>query len=231
MIIDDEIIVRKITEDGLTNLGYNVISFEKPDDAIEYYRKNYHHIDFVIIDMMMPLVNGAETFYRLQKINPYLLSVVLSGYDTVEKEYQYLLFDGLKGFLKKPISMNELDEAIRKIIEKYFAFNVEAGMATLLNNANIYQKVLQTYYEENKDLSNKIKTSLENNNFSEIELLVHKIKGISLNLGANRLYKLAFELNQHLKDREFVLNEIYNFMKYHNILIKDLERLLGVFNV
>lgn len=39
MIIDDEIIVRKITEDGLTNLGYNVISFEKPDDAIEYYRK------------------------------------------------------------------------------------------------------------------------------------------------------------------------------------------------
>lgn len=231
MIIDDEDIIRQVTEEGLASLGYKVVSFNKPENAINYYRKNFQYIDFIIIDMIMPNINGAETFYRLQKINPFVLAVVLSGYDNVEKEYQYLLMDGLKGFLKKPISMNALDNKIREILLKYFSFNIEAGLSTLLNNKNIYFKVLETYYQENKNLSNIILSNLENNNFNEIELLVHKIKGISLNLGANYLYKLSFELNRHLKDKEYDITEIFNFIKYHNILIKDLERLLGAVNV
>lgn len=228
MIVDDEDLVRTMTLESLKELGYKVIGFSDPDRAIDYYRNNYQDVDFVILDMMMPKINGAETYYHLRNINPFIIAVVLSGYDCVEEQYSYLLADGLQGFLKKPIQIDDLSNVIEDLLSKHFTFDVVTGMATLLNNEKIYYKLINTYYEENKDLFKKITNSLDNNNFTEIELLVHKIKGISLNLGAKRLYNLASKLNRHLKEKDYELIEILSFIKYHNMFIKDIERFLEV---
>jgi len=230
MIVDDEKMVRTITEESLKEIGYNVVGFCNPEEAINYYRKNHSLIDFVILDMMMPKINGAETFHHLQNINPFVLACVLSGYDGVEGHYNYLLSDGLQGFLKKPIHIDDLNNEIEDILSKHYTFDIYAGLSTLLNNKRIYKKLVNTYHEENKDLNQRIINHLENKEFSEIELLIHKIKGISLNLGAKRLYNLASKLNRHLKEQEYELVEIMSFVKYHNLVIKDIERFLK-FNV
>jgi len=231
MIVDDENIIRMISEEMLRELGYQVIGFEKPVEAVEYYHDHFSEIDFVILDMMMPELNGAEVFYKLMTINPFTQAIVLSGYEGVETKYKQLLDDGLCGFLMKPMNPEVLDKRIKEIINADFTIDCQAGMATLMNKEHIYIKLLQTYYEENKNLDIKILKLIQNNDFDGVGNLIHKIKGISLNLCSRKTYELSKKLNRKFVDNDFDLDDIVYFIKHHYFLIKDIERLLGRINV
>ena len=231
MIVDDENIIRMMTEEMLKDLGYNVIGFESPTAAIDYYRDHYCEIDLVILDMMMPEYNGAEVYYMMNKVNPFMKAVVLSGYDGVEQKYHHLLDDGLCCFLIKPMDGQALDNKIKEILLKSFTIDKVAGLSTLLNRESIHNRLLETYYEENKNLDEKILKLIQENNVDGIELLIHKIKGISLNLSSKETYVLSKDLNRKLRDNDYEIGDIIYFIKHHYILLKDIERLLRKANV
>jgi response regulator RpfG family c-di-GMP phosphodiesterase len=231
MIVDDEDTIRLVTKLGLETLGYRVVDFESPTLALEYYENNYRNIDFVILDMMMPDMNGGELFYYLKKINPFISAVVLSGFDDVEVKFKHLIEDGLHSFLRKPISIEDLNNEIQKILMLKLSINSTKGLSTVLNNDNIYLKLLRIYHEEYADLEKKVSLLLNANDLFGIESLVHKIKGISLNLGAGQVYNLSTILNRKFKENDVVIEDILTFIKYHNLVIKDIERILGVQDV
>lgn len=226
MIVDDEHAVRMLTEEIISALGYKVIGFDNPLTALSYYQKNYREIDFTILDMMMPEMNGAELYYKLQRVNPFLEAIVLSGYDGVESKYKHLMEDGLKGFYTKPIDVVLIDSKIKEVLINSFTIDTTAGLSTLMNNEKIYQKLLITYHEENKNLDEKIMMKVHNNDFDGVANIFHKIKGISLNLSSKITYDLSKSLNRKFIENDYVLEDIHYFIKHHYLLIKDIERLM-----
>ena len=117
LVVDDEDIIRSMTFELLTDLGYNVILAEDGEQGIDIYRKKQQSIDLVILDMVMPKLNGKECFYEMRAINPDVKVLLSSGFAR-NASINSLKYDGLYGFIKKPYNLSEISQILHKAIGK-----------------------------------------------------------------------------------------------------------------
>ncbi|MDC7220444.1 MAG: response regulator [Spirochaetales bacterium] len=114
MLVDDNNAICKTAGALIESLGYDVRTFLNPLEAIEYYKNHHSSIDFVILDMIMPEMNGAELFLELRKIEKHVKVLLSTGF-SLEGETRILREKGVKGFLQKPFTRKELSEEIKKL--------------------------------------------------------------------------------------------------------------------
>ncbi len=117
VIVDDEETVLKMSGDMLTKLGYRIEIFNDPAKAITYYEEHGAQVDLVILDMIMPGIDGAELFRRLRIIDPKLRAILSSGY-IIDEKAEELLDEGLSGFIQKPFTISQLAELVEGLIGK-----------------------------------------------------------------------------------------------------------------
>ena len=117
MSVDDEEDVRLVAGEMLEELGYDVVLCQDGTEAVDYYRKSWQKIDLVVLDMMMPGLSGKETFSKLQKINPQLRAVILSGF-SLNEQIQELLDAGAISYISKPFEQKQLSEVVAQTIKQ-----------------------------------------------------------------------------------------------------------------
>lgn len=115
MVVDDEKLFQQLARDLLKKMGYKIKICGCGKEAVEYYKKSHEKIDLVLLDMVMPGMNGKETFLALQKINPQVKVILASGF-SVDKDAQAILDKGVMGFIQKPFTANELGDAIAEVL-------------------------------------------------------------------------------------------------------------------
>ncbi|HMP88810.1 MAG TPA: transporter substrate-binding domain-containing protein [Kiritimatiellia bacterium] len=113
LVVDDEAIVSKILCDLLTSLGYQTMTAVNGRDALSVYQANRDKIDLVVLDMIMPELNGEETYRELKKINPKVKVIICSGF-IQDYGVDDLLKLGILDFLNKPFRKSELAITIAK---------------------------------------------------------------------------------------------------------------------
>ncbi len=118
MVVEDEPALRDVTRRMLESLGYSVTTFESGDQAVEYYRGASKEVDLVILDMVMPVMNGRETFRALCSINPDVKALLASGY-SLDGDAQAIVNDGVLGFLQKPYGRSALAARIAEVLGKH----------------------------------------------------------------------------------------------------------------
>jgi len=114
-LIDDDDMIADVSEMILKNSGYDVVSAKSGKEAIEVYKENHSRIDMVILDMILPDMDGGDTYDRLKEINPGIKVLLASGYD-IDYQGRDIMERGCDGFIQKPFNMNELLEKIRGIL-------------------------------------------------------------------------------------------------------------------
>jgi two-component system cell cycle sensor histidine kinase/response regulator CckA len=122
LLVDDEQMIIDVGEPMLEKLGYKVMSANSGRAAIDLYQEKIKEIDIVILDMIMPDMNGGETYDQLKKINPNIKVLLSSGY-SINGKAQEILDRGCDGFIQKPFHLNELSQRLREILDN----NVERG--------------------------------------------------------------------------------------------------------
>ena len=111
LVVDDEYIIQVMAKAVLENLGYTVMIANNGREAVDIYKYHNEKIDLVIMDMVMPEMNGKECFYELKKINQNVKVILSSGF-TEENDLDDLKSSGLSGFIKKPYSTKEISKLI-----------------------------------------------------------------------------------------------------------------------
>ncbi len=114
LLIDDERMILKATKRLLVKLGFTVFLAESGRSAIDLYRKKGDQISLVILDLMMPGMDGSEIFNALYELDPQVKVLLCSGYSKNE-EVKRLLAKGARGFLPKPFDYDLLSREIAKI--------------------------------------------------------------------------------------------------------------------
>jgi len=115
LVIDDEDIVRSITEGLLTEAGYKVILTESGKKGIEMFKKNAPSISAVLLDLSMPGMSGFETYKELRNLDSNIKVILASGYKHDERVSR-LLEMGVLDFIQKPFSAFELTSSLKKIL-------------------------------------------------------------------------------------------------------------------
>lgn len=113
ILVDDDVNVLDVEAELFEDLGYEVEKFLNPIDALKYYEAEYEKISFVVLDMVMPEMNGVELYNEMQKINKNVIPVFISGYSS-QVEYEDLIRKGFI-FIEKPFTFEELSTSISKL--------------------------------------------------------------------------------------------------------------------
>ena len=119
LVMDDEELVRDVSNALLTHIGYKVEVAVEGVEAIEMYRKAMESekpFDMVILDLTNKVgMGGVETIKRLLKIDPDVKAIVATGYscDPIISNFRE---HGFRGALPKPFSMDELKTALHDAI-------------------------------------------------------------------------------------------------------------------
>lgn len=107
LVIDDEDAIREVTKSSLETYGYKVQTACDGIEAIALYSQLKEDIRVVLIDMMMPSMDGPTTISVLRKINPQVKIIGVSGLMLNHKMIS-LIGNSVKSFLPKPYTSDEL---------------------------------------------------------------------------------------------------------------------------
>ena len=115
LLVEDEENVCRIVSEMLERLGCRVRIASHGAEAIELYRRWFHEIDVVVLDLVMPEMSGKDTFIRLRAIHPAVKAIIASGH-SLDGEVQSVLDLGAKGFIQKPFRIAELASKIAEVM-------------------------------------------------------------------------------------------------------------------
>jgi signal transduction histidine kinase/CheY-like chemotaxis protein len=116
LLIDDEDMILDVGKALLEKLGYQVLVAADGRAGLEIFRQNTAKIDLVILDMIMPEMNGSETYQRLKKMDPGVKVLWSSGY-TMDGVANDILKQSSHGFIQKPFDIQKLSHKIREAIQ------------------------------------------------------------------------------------------------------------------
>jgi two-component system cell cycle sensor histidine kinase/response regulator CckA len=115
MIVDDEQSVLDLTKSILTHNGYRVVTAIHGADAVALYPQYQEQVKLVIIDMMMPVMDGPKTIRILKQQNPNLRFIAISGLMQAEA-LREKLGDTAIVFIPKPFNTERLLKAARDLL-------------------------------------------------------------------------------------------------------------------
>ncbi len=114
LIIDDMAIQRKVLSHVLTKFGYSVRSVSSGMKAIALIESGYRP-ELVVLDMMMPGLDGLDTYRALREVIPELKAIIVSGYAGSSRVQQALSL-GVNTFMQKPYTVEQLGKTVSSLM-------------------------------------------------------------------------------------------------------------------
>jgi two-component system, chemotaxis family, chemotaxis protein CheY len=120
LVVDDEADLRKSIRLTLTKAGYDVVEAEDGGKAIEAVRSgdNPLMLDTIIMDLVMPRVNGVEAIAYLRSQFRGVPILVLTGHPNIDNMNE-LYKQGIVDYLVKPIVPDKLMAAVEKAVKQW----------------------------------------------------------------------------------------------------------------
>ncbi len=240
LLVEDNTTNQEIIKGLLENSGIIIDIASNGKEAVQKFKSNLNaptevtlgcKYELILMDLQMPIMDGIEATKIIRTTNKDIpiialtANAMLSDIETTQKA-------GMNEHLNKPIEIDKLFSILLKYISKkveklevitiqnqddinipnFVNIDTKDGLFHMNNNKKLYLKILNNFYINNKELK------LENLDDKELEIVVHSIKGISANIGATSLTKIAKEL-------ENTLNKDLFSVFYHelNIVLEELK--------
>ncbi len=127
LVIDDEETVREVLRAGLMGMGYGVELCETGLEGVASFEAHHETLDLVILDLVMPGIDGRETFKRLQAIDPDVPVLIASGY-TDNSRISELVAAGVAGSIAKPFTMERLSREVARCLKSGLRSGVDTAV-------------------------------------------------------------------------------------------------------
>jgi PAS domain S-box-containing protein len=116
LLAEDDAMTRKLSRLLLENSGYKIIEAANGEEAIAQFIAHKEEIRLIVIDVIMPRLNGREAYRQMELIMPGIKAIYISGYtaDIFRKEE---IFEEGINFLSKPLLYKELLVAVRNLLD------------------------------------------------------------------------------------------------------------------
>ncbi|MCE4054434.1 sigma-54-dependent transcriptional regulator [Pseudomonas sp. Au-Pse12] len=115
IVVDDEASIRTAVEQWLSLSGFEVRLFSRAEDCLAQLPKNFPGV--ILSDVRMPGLSGLELLAQLQRLDPDLPIILLTGHGDVPMAVEAMR-DGAYDFLEKPFSPDTLLSSLRRALDK-----------------------------------------------------------------------------------------------------------------
>ncbi len=116
LLVDDEESLRELGSRLLNEYGYRVMTASNGKEALEIYQREGERISLIILDLIMPEMDGMKCLDKILQVNPKAKVIIASGYSE-SGSGRVAMARGAKGFVHKPYNIRQLLNAIREILD------------------------------------------------------------------------------------------------------------------
>lgn len=112
LLVDDETLIRTIEFKMLSKMGYHIIEATDGVEAVDIYREKESQIDIVLMDLIMPKLNGTDAYLQMKEINNDIRVIIMSG-NINETKISELKSIGIEEFIRKPFQWQDISALLQ----------------------------------------------------------------------------------------------------------------------
>jgi PAS domain S-box-containing protein len=116
LFVDDEDLLVEVGVEMLKDLGYDVVGVTRSEEALELFREQPEKYDLVITDMTMPGMTGDQMAVKMMRHRPGIPIIICTGFSKRMSAME-AASTGIRAFLMKPITVEELSRTIREVLD------------------------------------------------------------------------------------------------------------------
>jgi len=228
LLAEDNEINREVAIDILSGTGLQIDTVENGREAVNKVRDLTY--DLILMDMQMPEMDGIEAtklILRLKgKENIPILAMTANVF---EEDRRACLNAGMVDFVPKPVNPDSLFATIIKWLPKKVTDNqdhtlvknsindgrsnlgleqlrhingldVDIGVENLNGDVSGYIALLRKFERKQKDSADQLNRLFEEQDYEQIQLMIHSLKGVAGTLGFTQLEKICREFEQSVRD-------------------------------
>ena len=222
LLVEDNEINQQIAQEILEQAGFIVQIAENGEMALNKVREE--HFEVLLMDLQMPVMNGYEATSEIRKDPKFKdLPIIAMTADVMIHNKEKVFNAGMNDYVTKPIDLDHLFATLLKWIKpgeygtppivpkiskqresmpnlpQLIHINTSTGLARAGGNLGLFNRLLVKFYNENLGLTEQIRQAIQEGNQALTERLIHTIKGVSGNLGADNLHTLSLNLESLIK--------------------------------
>ena len=234
LIVDDNKLNIKVARRSIETLNFKSIDECYNGQECLDKIKNGNKYDVILMDIMMPIMNGEKCIQELKQIPNFDTPVIALTADAVAGSEEKYKSEGFIDYIAKPFSKDQIKEKLDNILtnqtptnEKYLEENnidYKKGIE-LFGSIEMYKEMLKEWYKTINNKWEKIVTYKNNKDMTNYSIEVHSLKSDSKYFGFTRLAELS--LNHELKSKE---NDIEYVNNNFNELEIEYRRIMNIVN-
>jgi nitrogen-specific signal transduction histidine kinase/CheY-like chemotaxis protein len=117
LIVEDEHLVMEVNRTIVEKLGYHVLEARTGEEAINLAKSYEGRIDFILLDVILPDMDGSHIYPLLIEARPGIKVIVCSGF-ALDGPARQILESGAESFVQKPFTMAALSAVLKKIFKE-----------------------------------------------------------------------------------------------------------------
>ena len=224
LVVDDNKLNIKVARRNIEALGFkNIDECYNGQECLDKI-KNGNKYDVILMDIMMPIMNGEKCIQELKQIPNFDTPVIALTADAVAGSEEKYKSEGFIDYIAKPFSKDQIKEKLDNILtnqtptnEKYLEENnidYKKGIE-LFGSIEMYKEMLKEWYKTINNKWEKIVTYKNNKDMTNYSIEVHSLKSDSKYFGFTKLIELS--LNHELKSKENDIEYVNNnFIELEN---------------
>jgi len=229
LVVEDNELNHKVIAGMMAKTGIEVNFVHDGQMALEVLR-NGTHIDLILMDINMPVMNGYEAVIEIRKSKEFdNIAILALSADVSAEAIRKSFKSGMQGHIAKPVSAAEL---YSKLLELFRAksikimrvdednipevntqeneiLDVVMGLDKCDNDVTIYQGMIKEFHEMYGDVIEKLYDLCEHDECKKARYLMMDIKDIAVNIGAYKLAEYCTTMENLLESDDIAGAESY----------------------
>ncbi len=224
LVCEDNEMNQQVIVEHLRRIGINSVVAENGKIGVEQVKKSIDQnkpFDLIFMDVHMPVMDGIEATKVLQQmgINTPIVAMTANMFKSDIDSYLKL---GMCDYVGKPFTVSQLWSCLLRHLDPIILEDIELqeevytgdddvilneklGIERSAGDEKLYRKIKVEFYKSNKALMESLQQYLAIGDVKTAHRIIHTLKGTSAMIGAERLAKVALDVEQYFKK---ALNDI-----------------------
>ncbi len=241
LVADDNATNRKVAQRQLIKLGYEPDLVVNGQEAIDAHRKAPY--DIILMDGRMPLLDGYEATRKIREAENLMgddyrrVRIIAMTAEATPQDRDRALASGMDDHLPKPVKLEDLQRILDQSAPQP-ASEPDSKKTELLNlqwiqnirgsgdetEEQSFRELIDLFKSDAANISTRLPGLLSNQDWEELNLQAHSLKGISSNLGAEALSEASIILEKEAKEQS-AKDAFVSIKLIHKLLPQTLKAL------